>query len=204
MCVNQLFFFSWSGLRDYIACSLLGGIIPSQNSGYKVTRLCPYFIRLLFRMLVNFSQIWPVFLQGSALRSAPLLSNWSAYRTWCAYSPPPLLRICLRLRFRIRIRRCWLHHSFLCRLKVYPLMLPLPPRYPFPQPLHGPLTEFHNRSRRNVLRNLILPTCDGLPNTSEPRLSHGLLQKRVCPLLVPPSPRLSSGHPARNPVLEAL
>ena len=30
-----------SGLRDYIACLLLGGIIPSQNSGYTVTRLWP-------------------------------------------------------------------------------------------------------------------------------------------------------------------
>ena len=35
------FFFFWDGLRDPISCSLLGGGIPSQNSGYKVTRLCP-------------------------------------------------------------------------------------------------------------------------------------------------------------------
>ena len=35
-----LFFFFWYGLRDPIACSLLGGGIPSQNSDYKVTRLC--------------------------------------------------------------------------------------------------------------------------------------------------------------------
>ena len=38
------FYFFWSGLRDSIACSLLGGIIPSQNSGYTVTRLCTYCI----------------------------------------------------------------------------------------------------------------------------------------------------------------
>ena len=31
----------WSGLRDPIACSLLGGGIPTQNSGYGDTRLCP-------------------------------------------------------------------------------------------------------------------------------------------------------------------
>ena len=36
-----LFFLSWSGLCDPIACSLLGGGIATQNSGYKVTRLCP-------------------------------------------------------------------------------------------------------------------------------------------------------------------
>ena len=35
------FFFFWSVLRDPIACSLLGVDILSQNSGYKVTRLCP-------------------------------------------------------------------------------------------------------------------------------------------------------------------
>ena len=40
-------FLFWAGLREYIACSLLGGIIPSQNSGYRVTRLCTYFIVLL-------------------------------------------------------------------------------------------------------------------------------------------------------------
>ena len=33
-------FFFWSGLRDHIACSLLGVGIKDQNSGYKVTRLC--------------------------------------------------------------------------------------------------------------------------------------------------------------------
>ena len=34
------FFFFWAGLRDHIAYSLLGGGIPSQNSGYNITRLC--------------------------------------------------------------------------------------------------------------------------------------------------------------------
>ena len=35
------FFFLLSGLCCPIACSLLGGRIPSHNSGYKITRLCP-------------------------------------------------------------------------------------------------------------------------------------------------------------------
>ena len=33
--------FFWSGLHDHIACSLLGGGIPTQNSGYRDTRICP-------------------------------------------------------------------------------------------------------------------------------------------------------------------
>ena len=32
----------WAGLSDPLACPLLGGGIPSQNSGYKSTRLFPY------------------------------------------------------------------------------------------------------------------------------------------------------------------
>ena len=36
----SFFFFFWAVLHDPIECSLLGGDIPSQNSGYKVTRLC--------------------------------------------------------------------------------------------------------------------------------------------------------------------
>ena len=34
-------FLLWAGLRDPIECALLDGGIPSQNSGYKSTRLCP-------------------------------------------------------------------------------------------------------------------------------------------------------------------
>ena len=47
-----MFFFFWAGPRDPIACSLLGGGIPSQKIGYKFTRLCPsimlvrYFVPL--------------------------------------------------------------------------------------------------------------------------------------------------------------
>ena len=34
------FFFFWTGLRDPIACSIVVGGIPTQNSGYESTRLC--------------------------------------------------------------------------------------------------------------------------------------------------------------------
>ena len=40
--------FFWSGFRDQIACSLLGGVwFQSQNSGYPVTNLCTIKIRVL-------------------------------------------------------------------------------------------------------------------------------------------------------------
>ena len=47
--IGSVFFF-WAGIHDPIECSFLGGGIPSQNSGYKVTRLCPY-IMLVFHFL---------------------------------------------------------------------------------------------------------------------------------------------------------
>ena len=37
-----LLLFFLAVLRDPIACSLFGGGIPSQKSGYKITRLCTY------------------------------------------------------------------------------------------------------------------------------------------------------------------
>ena len=37
------FFFFWGGLHDSILFSLLGGGISSQNSGYKITIICPFF-----------------------------------------------------------------------------------------------------------------------------------------------------------------
>ena len=39
---RTIFFFFWTGLYDPILCSLLGGGIPPQNSGYKSTRFCRY------------------------------------------------------------------------------------------------------------------------------------------------------------------
>ena len=37
-----LFFLFYTGLRDLIACSILGGGIPAQNIGYNSTRLFPF------------------------------------------------------------------------------------------------------------------------------------------------------------------
>ena len=70
---STISFLFWSGLRDYLACSLLGGIIPSQNSGYKVTRLCPYCIMVLCCCI--FSTFHRSSLSSSrGLHSAPLHS----------------------------------------------------------------------------------------------------------------------------------
>ena len=41
LCLYFFLLFFWGRLRYPISCSLLGGATPSQNSGYKVTRLCP-------------------------------------------------------------------------------------------------------------------------------------------------------------------
>ena len=40
-----------------------------------------------------------------------------------------------------------------------------------------------------------MPPRDGIPNPLEPCLSHGLLQRRIRPSPVPPSPRLSPSDP---------
>ena len=44
----SIFFLIWAGLRDPILCSLLDGCIPSQNSGYKVTRIFPSIILVCY------------------------------------------------------------------------------------------------------------------------------------------------------------
>ena len=46
--VGLFLFFLCTSIRDPIACSILGGGIPTQNSGYKRTRLCPSYV---YRML---------------------------------------------------------------------------------------------------------------------------------------------------------
>ena len=36
------FFFFWTYLRYFIVCSIVVGVIPTQNSSYESTRLCPF------------------------------------------------------------------------------------------------------------------------------------------------------------------
>ena len=45
--------FFWTGLRFPIECSLLGGGIPSQKSGYKGTRICTYIVLICYLVLPN-------------------------------------------------------------------------------------------------------------------------------------------------------
>ena len=71
--IPWFFFFLWAGLRDPIACSLLDGGIPYHNSGYKITRLCPFFFMLVF-YFVYLSSI-PVCRRSRGIHSsAPLHS----------------------------------------------------------------------------------------------------------------------------------
>ena len=120
------FFLFWTGLCDPIACSIAGGGIPTQNSGYKSTRPCPSRFRF-----ATFSPpcSWPVVSLGdcsSVLRPAPIRSTWHARYlrllltssrgpVWLPVQP--LLR--LRLRSRRRLRR-----PFPRPLQVYYGLLP--------------------------------------------------------------------------------
>ena len=73
-----------------------------------------------------------------------------------------------------------------------------------PVPLRSPLTEVQNWSRRNVLRDRVLPPCDGFPDLCKPCLSHGLPQRGIVPFPIPPSPRLSPRDSARDPVHDTV
>ena len=52
MCIYWLIiisYLSWTGLRGPIACSLLGGGVPTHNRGYRDTIICPYIVLLYYR-----------------------------------------------------------------------------------------------------------------------------------------------------------
>ena len=66
--VGMPIFSFWDGLCDPIACSLLGGGVPSHNSGYKVTRLFPSI------MLVCYFVPPPSFLDRRHSRGIPSFS----------------------------------------------------------------------------------------------------------------------------------
>ena len=71
-CSHSFLYLFWSGLCYPLECSLLGDIIPSQNRGYTVTRLCPYCINYLCVNCLNVLSVWPFISQGSSLLSTPL------------------------------------------------------------------------------------------------------------------------------------
>ena len=81
--IRLSFLFFCSGLRDRISCSLLVGIIPTQNSGYTITRL---WHNALFHYVVS-QPVWPTMPRGRhSLRSIPLHLNHSPH--WMCFSPP--------------------------------------------------------------------------------------------------------------------
>ena len=80
----SFFSFFWSGLRDCIACSLLGGIIPSQSSGYTVTILCPCCIIFLCCKLSQHSISMAFHPQGLSLAPLHLTRSPQCMR----FSPP--------------------------------------------------------------------------------------------------------------------
>ena len=107
----------------------------------------------------------------------------SLYDTYIILSPPALVpfcylhfSLCLLWIFLIR----WLCLLRLCcrpcSLQVKFLMVPPPFCGPHPQSPHRFLKEFHNWSRRNVLRNRILPPPKIFIHLLQPRLLRRLLQ----------------------------
>ena len=100
----------------------------------------------------------------------------------------------------ISVQLC--HFSLLCPIQVQSVLLPPPPRHPRPWPLIQPLTEFQNRSRRNILRNRILPPPDIVPGLLKARFCHFPSQKRIVPSPIPPPHWLPTCESSHNPVLK--
>ena len=164
------FLFFWAGLRDPIVCSLLGGGILYQNSGYKSTRLCPSlclgFFYYIVPPLLCFLPV--ICLVGLLVRPNPFRSTRPARSLIFLLSGRVLVLFHVRflLRFQLRYFRC-LCRPLLCPLQVYAGLFPPPPIHPRSRPPSGPLTEVQNWSRRNILRDRFLPPCDRLPYPPE-------------------------------------
>ena len=145
--INLLFFFFWVGLRDPIACSLLGGGIPSQKSGYKSTRLCTS-LSLVFCYYVDppLPCFRPVVCPGGLLvHPTPFRSTRPACSLRFLIFARVFVRFHVRLLLRIRLQyHCYLRRPLLRPLQVYAVLFPPPPIYPRSRPLSGPLTEFEN------------------------------------------------------------
>ena len=85
--VGQNTFLSLTDLHDPIACSILGGGIPSQNSGYESTRICP-----LVYLCASFP-ILKIWLWSPPLRDAPDFLSYQGTLTAHTPSLPLLLHI---------------------------------------------------------------------------------------------------------------
>ena len=84
------FLFFWTGLRDPIACSKLGGRILTQNSGYKSTRLCPSKFRFLLLLRSSLPCFRPIAcLVWSLIRNLP--RSIPIHSTRLLPETPPLL-----------------------------------------------------------------------------------------------------------------
>ena len=167
-------FFFWAGPRDPIACSVLGGGIPSQKSGYKVTRLCTYIILSCYFVLLPSLPYHRCFYGHSLLLAYRLLS--------------------------VRFRRC--HCPLLRPLQIETIMFPPPPGHPRLRPPSGTLTEVHNRPHHNILRGRVLPPRDVCFDPLEACFHHCLLQWWILPTPITPSTRLPPSEPSHEPVLE--
>ena len=147
----------------------------------------------------------PVFcLGGLIVRPNPFLSSWPARSLRLLLSSRFLVRFHVRIRLRFRIWYRRLRRPLLHPLQVYAGLLPPPPRHPRSQMPSGPLTEVHNWSRCNILRDRVLPPCDRLSDPLEARFPHCVRQRRVLPIHIRLLLRLIPGDPPHDPVLETV
>ena len=130
----------------------------------------------------------------------------SAFITYINYVY--LRRIAVKGRFRVwlqfilpLIKLC---RTFLHPLQVYSGLFPPPLRHPCSRPPIRPLTEVQNWSRRNILRERVLPPRDEFTDPLKVCIPHFLLQWWLGPTPIPPSPQMPPGEPLRDPMLEAI
>ena len=81
-------------------------------------------------------------------------------------------------------------------------LAPPTPINPGPRPLHRPLSEVYNMSRRNILSNRFLPFEDVDPDLLENHLLHCCCQQWIFRAPLVPSPRLFPRDLPLKPVLK--
>ena len=110
----------------------------------------------------------------------------------------------VRIWVQLWIRHFLCRRHFICPLQVYVGLSPPPPRHPCSHSPRGTLTEVQNWSRRNTLRNHVLPRRDEFPDPLKACFPPYLLQWRVGLDPIPLSPRLPPRETPHHPVMESI
>ena len=152
LCVLFFFFFFWDGLCDPIACPIVGDGIPSQNSGYKVTRLYP---SIMFFFYFVHPPSLPSYRHSRGFNSSSLIvcsppGSAAAADDAALFSPSQNLN----------------------------RPVPTIDKTPSPPASERALTEVQNTLRCNILCDRVLPLHDIFPNPLE-SCSHQCFLQRV-------------------------